>query len=434
MIAASLYRLASRALGPAAHLVLARRAARGKENPARLGERWGRTALDRPAGRLIWLHAASVGESLSLLPIIERLLVRLPAVEILVTSGTVTSAKLLADRLPQPRARHQFLPLDHPAAVARFLDHWSPDLAFWVESEFWPNLLLETHRRGIPMALLNARMSAGSFRGWQRAPGLIKALLACFNLVLAQDEVQADRLMQLGARAADTVGDLKAAASVPSAPEAELARYRALIGTRPVWLAASTHEGEELLVAEAHRRLQARFPGLLTLLAPRHPARAEQIAPALAAVGLRVSHHSAGQTLGPATELYLIDTLGELGLFYRLAPVVLVAGSLGAPGTIGGHNPLEAAQLGCAVIFGPDTLNCTASATALEQAGAAQRLPNAGALAETLGLLLADPAAMARMGAAGLGVAEASRGVIDRALQRLEPLVAPLAEPRHAHA
>ena len=170
MIAASLYRLASRALGPAAYLVLARRAARGKEDPVPAGRALGpRLAPGRPAGRLIWLHAASVGESLSLLPIIERLLVRLPAVEILVTTGTVTSARLLADRLPPLRARHQFLPLDHPAAVARFLDHWRPDLAFWVESEFWPNLLIETHRRGIPMALLNARMSAGSFRGWQRA-------------------------------------------------------------------------------------------------------------------------------------------------------------------------------------------------------------------------------------------------------------------------
>jgi 3-deoxy-D-manno-octulosonic-acid transferase len=437
VIAARLYRLATWMLGPVAPLVLARRAARGKEDRARLGERWGRPGLARPTGRLIWLHAASVGESLSLLPIIDRLLIRLPSVEILVTTGTVTSARLLVERLSSSRVRHQFLPLDHPVAVARFLRHWHPDLALWVESEFWPNLLLATRRHGIPMGLLNARISAGSFRGWQRAPGLIKALLGCFDLVLAQDAVQADRLRELGAAAADSVGDLKAAASTPAAPAAELARLRALIGNRPVWLAASTHEGEEALVADAHGRLAGRFPTLLTLLAPRHPTRAASIARSMAAAGRRVTCRSADRMPDSRTEIHLIDTLGELGLFYRLAPIVLVAGSLGAPGTIGGHNPLEAAQLGCAVIFGPDTSNCATSAAILEQEGAARRLPDAGALTGVLGELLDDPAAVAAMGAAGRAVAEGSRAVIDRALDRLEPLLAPLAEPpacRHARA
>ncbi len=426
MIARTLYRLAAHALGPAAHLVLARRAARGKEDHARLPERWGRAGAPRPPGKLIWLHAASVGESLSLLPIVERLLARLPAAHILVTTGTVTSARILADRLPA-RARHQFLPLDHPPSVARFLGHWRPDLALWVESELWPNLILETRRRGIPMALLNARMSARSARGWQRARGLIAALLGGFDLVLAQDAAQAERLTALGARAADTVGDLKAAAAVPAAPGPVLDDLKARIGGRPVWLAASTHEGEEDAVAAAHQALLARFPDLLTLLAPRHPARGDQIAATLQ--NFRLARRSAGDLPGSETEIYLIDTLGELGLFYRLAPVVLVAGSLGAPGSIGGHNPLEAAQLGCGVLFGPDTVNCAASAAELEEAGAALRL---GDLAETLGRLLADPATVARMGAAGLAVAETNRGVIDRVLQRLEPLVAPLAGPGHA--
>jgi len=201
------------------------------------------------------------------------------------------------------------------------------------------------------------------------------------------------------------------------------------IGGRPVWLAASTHDGEEEAVAAAHRALRERFPDLLTLLAPRHPARAEQVAALLQ--DFRLARRSAGALPTPETEIYLIDTLGELGLFYRLAPIVLVAGSLGAPGSVGGHNPLEAAQLGCAVIFGSDTVNCAASAAALEHAGAALRL---GDLTETLGRLLADPAAAARMGAAGLAVAETHRGVIDRVLQRLEPLVAPLAGPDHAGA
>jgi 3-deoxy-D-manno-octulosonic-acid transferase len=433
VIARTLYNLATRALGPAAHVVLARRAARGKEDSARLAERWGRATAPRPPGRLIWLHAASVGESLSLLPIVERLLARLPAAQILVTSGTVTSARILAERLPA-RARHQFLPLDHPPSVARFLDHWRPDLALWVESELWPNLILETRRRGIPMALLNARMSARSAEGWRRARGLIAALLGSFDLILAQDAAQAERLAALGASTAETVGDLKAAAAVPAPPGPALDDLKARIGGRPVWLAASTHEGEEEPVAAAHRALRDRFPGLLTLLAPRHPARADQIAAMLAGQGLAVVRRSAGAVPNGETEIYLIDTLGELGLFYRLAPIVLVAGSLGAPGSIGGHNPLEAAQLGRAVIFGPDTVNCAASAAALEQEGAALRLADAGALAESLGRLLADPAAVSGMGAAGLTVAATHRGVIDRVLQKLEPLVAPLAGPDHAGA
>jgi 3-deoxy-D-manno-octulosonic-acid transferase len=426
VIAAALYRAATWSLAPVALLLLARRAARGKEERSRLGERWGRATLARPPGRLVWLHAASVGESLSLLPIMERLLTRLPQAELLVTTGTVTSARLLGQRLPPARARHQFLPIDHPLAIRRFLDHWRPDLALWVESEFWPNLLLDTHRRGIPMALLNGRISARSASGWQRAPGLIGALIGCFDLVLAQDAVQAARLRRLGKAAIVEVGDLKAAGGALAAPAEELTRLAALIGTRPVWLAASTHDGEERIAALAHQAVQARFPQLLTLIAPRHPARAPSIAGALD--GLRLVRRSAGALPDASTEIYLIDTLGELGLFYRLAPIVLVAGSLGAPGAIGGHNPLEAAQLGCAVLFGPDTENCRASCEALGRAGAAIRLEDGASLIGALSLLLGDPARVAAMGAAGRAVAAAGSGVIERAMQLLEPLVAKLVE------
>lgn len=426
MIAAALYRAATWPLAPLASLLLARRAARGKEEISRLGERWGRATLARPPGRLVWLHAASVGESLSLLPIMEKLLARLPQAELLVTTGTVTSARLLGQRLPPARARHQFLPIDHPLAIRRFLDHWRPDLALWVESEFWPNLLLDTHRRGIPMALLNGRISERSFRGWQRAPGLIAALIGSFDLVLAQDEIQAGRLRALGKAEIVEAGDLKAAGGALAAPAEELARLSALIGTRPVWLAASTHDGEEHMAVETHGRIEARFPGLLTLIAPRHPARADAIAGAFPA--FRVARRSNGMLPDPSIDIYLIDTLGELGLFYRLAPVVLVAGSMGAPGTIGGHNPLEAAQLGCAVLFGPDTENCRAVCQALERAGAALRLADETALIFALRDLLGDPARVAAMGAAGREVAAAGRGVIERAMQLLEPLVAKLAE------
>jgi 3-deoxy-D-manno-octulosonic-acid transferase len=434
VIAATVYRLATQALGPVAPLILARRAANGKEDAERLGERWGRASLVRGPGPVVWLHAASVGESLSLLPVVERLMARLAQAQILVTTGTVTSARLLAGRLPAGRALHQFLPLDHPAAIARFLDHWRPDLAVWVESELWPNLVLETHRRGVPMALLNARLSARSLRGWQRAPGFIRSLLGCFSLVLAQDAAQAERLRRLGAADAETVGDLKAAMNVPDAPEAELARLKSGIANRPVWLAASTHDGEETQVAAAHQALRDRFPNLLTLLAPRHPGRADGIAAELAGGGFAVTRRSVAPVIDDAVEIHLVDTMGELGLFYRLAPIVLVAGSLGAPGSIGGHNPLEAAQLGCAVLFGPDTQNCAASAASLERAGAAIRLGDTGTLADTLRRLLADKAEVARMGQAAGDTASAGRAVVDRVLHKLEPLVAPLAVTKPCNA
>lgn len=420
-----LYRLATRAAAPVARLVLARRVAAGKEERGRLGERWGRPSRRRPDGPLVWLHAASVGESLSLLPLVQRVLVSRPGVSVMVTTGTVTSARLMGERLP-PGAWHQYAPLDHPPTVRRFLDYWRPDLAVWVESELWPNLIVETHRRGIKMALLNARMSERSWRGWRRTPRLIRRLLRSFDLVLAQDASQAVRLQTLGALHADTVGDLKAAAVAPPASAEELTRLRGVIGSRPVWLAASTHEGEEAVVAEAHHRLRRRFPDLLTLLAPRHPARGDAVAATLAAAGAAFVRRSHDELPGAATDIWLVDTLGELGLFYRLAPLVLVAGSLGVPGSIGGHNPLEAAALGCALLHGPDMVNAAASTAALDAAGAARLVDGADMLADTVAALLADPSRLAAMGSAARQAAAAERGVVDSVLARLHPLL-PLA-------
>jgi 3-deoxy-D-manno-octulosonic-acid transferase len=364
---------------------------------------------------------------MSLLPLIERL-----SAEVLVTTGTVTSAGLMAERLPRGRARHQFMPIDHPAAVARFLDHWRPDLAIWVESELWPNLILETRRRGVPMALINARMSEESFRRWRRWPGLIRAVLGSFELVLAQDEIQAGRLAALGAAAVETVGDLKAAgAELPVDPDA-LAALAARLAGRPVWLAASTHAGEEDCVAAAHVENRAAFPGLVTLLAPRHPARADAIEALLAAHGLSVARRSRGEM--PDREVYLIDTMGELGLFYRLAPLVLVAGSLGAPGSVGGHNPFEAAGLGCAILIGPDTVNCARATAALEAEGAALRLASGEALAGALAGMLGDPPRIGAMGEAARRVAGANREVIERVVARLTPLLRRIEGHGHAGA
>lgn len=412
------YRVATTALGPLVTLYLARRMARGKEDRERFGERCGRVALPRPLGPLVWVHAASIGEAVSMLSLIDRLLVERPALSVLVTTGTVSSARLLATRLPADRAWHQYVPVDRPAYVARFLDHWQPNLGLWVESELWPNLVTATHRRGIPLLLLNGRMSARSFRGWRRLPGLIRPLLASFDLCLAQDPAQAERFARLGASGASSAGDLKSSAPPLPVDVAELARVAAQIAGRPLWLAASTHEGEETAAAEVHQALAGRHTGLLTMIAPRHPARAPAIAGALRARGLTVARRSQADPITAATDIYLADTLGELGLFYRLAGIAFIGGSLARAG---GHNPLEAALLDCAILHGPDMSNCAAVAGALAEAGAAILVSDAAALADAVGRLLADPVERAARAVAAAGIAADNRAVLDAVMARIAP-------------
>jgi len=414
----TLYQAGTTALGPVVALYLARRMAHGKEDRERFPERQGFASRARPAGRLIWVHAASNGEAVSMLSLIDRLLVERPALSVLVTTGTVTSARLLAHRLPADRAWHQYVPVDRPAYVKRFLDHWRPDLALWVESELWPNLVSQADRTGVPLLLLNGRMSARSFRGWQHVPGMIAPLLACFELCLAQDEVQAERFRRLGAAAAATVGDLKTAAAPLPFDEGELDRIAASAVGRPLWLAASTHQGEEEAAALAHRALAPGRPGLLTIIAPRHPARADEIAAMLARQGLKVARRARGETLTAATDIYLADTLGELGLFYRLAGIAFIGGSL-TP--MGGHNPLEAALLDCAILHGPDMSNCAAMAQSLAAAGAAVTVRDVDELTAAVGRLLGDAVERAARAAAAAGIAADNRAVLDAVLQRIAP-------------
>ncbi|HZB92546.1 MAG TPA: 3-deoxy-D-manno-octulosonic acid transferase, partial [Stellaceae bacterium] len=347
--ALALYRAATTLAGPAVRLYLLGRLARGKEDGARLGERFGRASRKRPDGPLVWVHAASIGEAVSMLALIDAVTAERPALSVLVTTGTVSSARLLASRLPAERAFHHYVPVDRPAYVRRFLDHWQPDLALWVESELWPNLITATAARDIPLLLINGRMSQQSFDGWRRWPRLVGAVIGAFDLCLAQDVVQAERLRQLGARRALCVGNLKSAAGPLPVSQSELAKLAARAAGRPLWLAASTHDGEEEAAAEAHRLLRQRWPDLLTLVVPRHPARAAAVAQMLRSRGLSVARRSLADTITPETDIYLGDTLGELGLFYRLAGIAFIGGSL-VP--MGGHNPLEAALLDCAILHG----------------------------------------------------------------------------------
>lgn len=415
----SLYRGLTTASLPLIQLLLRRRIARGKEDPARIEERRGFASLHRPEGPLVWIHAASIGEAQSVLVLIERLIRERPTLNILMTTGTVTSASLMSERLPK-RALHQFVPIDRPAWVRRFLKYWQPDMAIWVESELWPNLLLETAARGIPMVLLNARISADSHTGWQRARGLAQHLLSRFSLVLAQDETIAARLRDLGAANVTVSGNLKTAAAPLPATATNLLELQDAIGSRPVWLAASTHEGEESIVAEAHISAAENIPGLLTIVAPRHPQRGAKVAAHLEEQGLTVARRSLSEPITDAFDIYLADGTGELGLFYRIAPVAFIGGSLIPHG---GQNMLEAAVLKCAILHGPHIANFQAIADDLARAGASRQVDSAEALAEAVEALLTNPGEATKMADAAAVTAAARSDVLDRVVADLTPLL-----------
>ncbi|MBN9508024.1 MAG: 3-deoxy-D-manno-octulosonic acid transferase [Alphaproteobacteria bacterium] len=406
---AGLYAGAASLAEPGLRLLLARRARRGKEVAARLGERCGIDATPRPPGPLLWLHAASVGEAVSVLPVLEQLAAIAPSARVLFTTGTVTSAALLARRLPElglgERVLHRFAPLDVPRWAARFLDHWRPDAVAFVESEIWPNLLRACRRRRVPMVLLNARLSARAFARWRGVPGLARTLFGAFACVEAQSAADAARLSALGARAVRAPGNLKFAAPPLAVGAEELARLRTLLHGRPVWLAASTHLGEEAAVLAVHASLAATHPSLLTVIAPRHPERGPVIAAAIA--GPPVTRRALGEG-PPAAGVWIADTLGELGLLYAAIGIAFVGGSLVAHG---GQNVLEPARLGCAVAVGPHVANFAEPVAALEAAGALTRVTDTESLAIWVDGLLRDPARRATMAAAGQAAASRDAGL-----------------------
>ncbi len=418
----TLYRGLTSLAGPLVPVVLERRRVAGKEDPARRDERLGLAGRPRPPGRLVWVHGASVGEALSVQELIRRLLALDSRLHVLMTTGTVTSARMMADRLPG-RAFHQFVPLDRISYARRFLDHWRPDLVLWIESELWPNLLTEIGRRGIAAAMVNARMSARSFARWRHAPATIRRLIGVFRVILPWDHHEAEKLRTLGAQSVGPAGNLKYSSAPLAADEMALAALRQAAGDRPVWLAASTHDGEEALCLDAHRALAAELPGLLTVIAPRHPQRGAAIGARLDEAGLPWACRSAGALPDAGTAVYLADTLGEMGVLLRLAPVVLVGGSLVPHG---GHNPIEPAQLGAAILFGPHMTNFPEIAEELQAAKGALGVADGPALTATLGRLLRDPAERARMAEAAAGVAARHRGVLDTTLQSLAPLLSGL--------
>jgi 3-deoxy-D-manno-octulosonic-acid transferase len=409
------YRTLSRLLMPLAPVLLSRRLKRGKEIGDRLGERYGKSRIERPPGSLVWLHGASVGELISAMPLIERIAAQ--GVNMLVTSGTVTSSEMAANRLP-PGVIHQFLPLDAPTYMRRFLDRWRPDLALLVESDLWPNMMIETSQRGVPMILINGRMSEASFRRWQRLPRTIFNLLRRFDLCLAGTPADALRLTELGAPRVVTTGNLKLDVPPPPADAAKLQALGDAIGNRPLIAAASTHPGEDAPMIEAHLRLRGNFPGLLTLIAPRHPERGDEIVNLAHEAGLNAAQRSRGEPLTARTEIYVADTMGELGLIYRLAEAVFVGGSLVEHG---GQNPIEPAKLGAAILHGPHVWNFADIYEALDAAHGAEPVDDADRLTAAFAALLASDDARKSVTTAARRTVEALGGALGRTLQSLDP-------------
>ncbi len=417
------YRLLMRLLEPLAPRLLDARAKQGKEDAARLDERLGLASTARPAGDLVWLHGVSVGETLSLLPVVERLRQKRPDLTVLVTSGTLTSATLLARRLPAG-VIHQFAPVDTPGAVTAFLDHWRPAAAVFVESELWPNLILEARRRGVKLVLASARITEKTADGWRRFPGAARQLLSAFDRILPQDETSGARLESLGARIDGPV-NLKLAGAAPPHDPGAFTRLSAAIGDRPVVVAASTHDGEEIALVRALDRLTDR---LCLILVPRHPERRADIAAALTRDGYRFALRSDGREPDRDTDLYLADTLGEMGLFLRLADVVVMGGSFSAAlekPPVGGHNPLEPARLGKPAVTGPDMSNWAAVTDGLVRAGGLAVVDAPWDLPAVLAPLLADDAAAKAMGERGRRAAAEAGSGLDRLWETLQPLLPP---------
>jgi 3-deoxy-D-manno-octulosonic-acid transferase len=334
----------------------------------------------------------------------------------------VTSARLMAARLP-PRAIHQFVPLDSARFVRRFLKHWRPGLGLFAESEIWPNMILEAARARVPLALVNARMSERSFRRWRGFSGAARALFSKFEATLAQTPGDAERLTALGARRAPVTGNLKFDAPAPPADVAELAELTGLVAGRWLWIAASTHPGEERLAGEAHLRLADEFPGLLTLIAPRHPERGAAVAAEISGLGLTCRLRSSGARPERDAAVYICDTVGELGLFYRLAGVAFLGRSVIGRG---GQNPIEPAKLGAALLHGPEVANFAEIYAALDAEGGARLVQDADDLAAALADLFGHPGRLRDMARAAAQVVERRTGAVERTLQALIPQLAAL--------
>ncbi|MEI4481674.1 MULTISPECIES: lipid IV(A) 3-deoxy-D-manno-octulosonic acid transferase [unclassified Phyllobacterium] len=419
-LALSTYRWAGAIIFPVVGAYVAFRASKGKEERGRQGERYGVASVARPSGPLVWVHAASVGETSAVTPLVEAIVEM--GIHVVLTTGTVTSAKMVQDRLGD-RVIHQYVPLDLKPAVDRFLTHWQPDLAVICESEIWPMTILELGTRRVPQVLVNGRLSDRSFAAWNKRASIAEALFENLAHVVAQSDVDGERFRTLGARPVTVSGNLKVDTAVPPVDNSQLAALQKMIGPRKTWAAISTHQGEEEIVAQVHQMLKARHRDLLTILVPRHPDRAAEVAALIETMGMKVALRSRNDPIDADTDIFIGDTIGDMGLYLRMAEIAFVGRSLTAQG---GQNPLEPAMLKSAILSGRNVQNFRDSYQRLIKNGAAKLVRDKDMLAGAVNYLFNNPAERQIMIDAGLKTVEDMRGSLSRTMTALEPYLQPL--------
>ncbi|EJW21361.1 hypothetical protein IMCC14465_11570 [alpha proteobacterium IMCC14465] len=414
-----IYRAVTWLIGPLTSILFRLRKKIGREDGFRKFERRGFAGMARPKGLLIWVHVASVGEMVTVLPLIRKLLEKFPEAQALLTSGTVTSAKIANDN-PHERIIHQYVPMDHPGFAKRFVKHWRPDIGLFVESEIWPNLMHRAEQNNVPLFLINARMSQNSFKNWKRFPISVRHLLNQFNLILAQDSHSCVRYEMLGAKRIITAGNLKY--DTPPLPykATELQKLNQAIGNRPIWLAASTHETEEVSVAETHKNLKDKHPGLLSIIAPRHPQRGESLVKQLTEMNLTIARRSENQTIKADTDIYLADTIGDMGLLYRLCEIAFIGGTLTPRG---GQNPLEAARLNTAIFYGPSTENFSEMFTLMKDEDAGRAITTQNDMTDMVDLLLSDATFRKKLSTNALKLIDKNKGATEETLTAVTPFL-----------
>ena len=418
----SLYRKTGYLLGPALNMLLDQRTKRGKEDRSRRCERFGIASRPRPEGPLVWVHAASVGETNAALPVIREIAAR--GINILLTTGTVTSAQIARDHLPEG-AIHQYVPFDIEPYIKPFLDSWAPDLALLVESEIWPLTLAELGERSVPVVIVNGKMSTRSAGQWQRAKGFTSRVFGNIDLCLAQTDGDAHLFESLGVISAKTTGNLKFDREPPTVDAHALDAAKAIIHDRPVWIAASTHPGEEELALEAHREILKRAPDSLLILAPRHPQRGREVADLVGNTGFSLAVRSKGEAPDRGVAVYLADTIGDLGLLYRVSDVAFVGGSFAERG---GQNPVEPAQLGIPVLHGPNVRNFKGIYKDLNDVHGAWRCETEDDFKDAIGRLLFDEETRRSLAKNAETYVLGQRGALERTLSALNPFLEALSE------